>query len=405
MATIMGRLVSCRCCDSVGIGRRGFLAGAAALGALSIASRFTAVAQDKPHRIDVHHHIVPPTWFDAVKKARLDNPPMSTWTPDKSIEDMDKAGVATSITSPTTPQVGFLPAADAARIARESNEYATKLATDHTGRFGVFAMLPMPYVDESLKEIEYALDVLKANGIGMMTSYGDKWLGYPQFAPVFEELNRRRATVYTHPTGTNCCVNLVQGIGEATVEYGADTTRTIASLIFSGASQRYKDVNFIFSHGGGVLTAVAERFEIQMTSKPPYRGKFTREGVDGELRRFYYDTAQVSNAVTIEALAKLVPNRGGACEGARRQLQRGRIEGDRPRQCAAHLAGSQVNLICHGPTPVSASSAAVAVPGLTAAPGLTRCLTRESTQPGNPKGARVEIASPSAHNDHRGERA
>jgi len=232
---------------------------------------------------------------------------MSTWTPEKSIEDMDKAGVATSITSPTTPQVGFLPAADAARIARESNEYASKLASDHPGRFGVFAMLPMPYADESLKEIEYALDVLKADGIGMMTSYGDKWLGYPQFAPVFEELNRRRATVYTHPTGANCCVNLVQGIGEATVEYGADTTRTIASLIFSGASQRYKDVNFIFSHGGGVLTAVAERFEIQMTSKPPYRGKFTREGVDGELRRFYYDTAQVSNAVTIGALAKLVP--------------------------------------------------------------------------------------------------
>ena len=159
----------------------------------------------------------------------------------------------------------------------------------------------------SLEEIAYSFDTLKADGVGIMTSYGDKWLGYPQFAPVWEELNRRKATVYTHPTGANCCVNLVQGIGEATIEFGADTTRTIASLIFSGASQRYKDINWIFSHGGGVLTAVAERFQIQMVSRPPYKDKFTRAIVDGELNRFYYDTAQISNAVTIGALAKLVP--------------------------------------------------------------------------------------------------
>jgi len=232
---------------------------------------------------------------------------MSNWTPQRSIEDMDKAGMATAITSPTTPQVGFLPASDAGRIARETNECAKRLMTDHPGRFGVFAMLPMPYIDESLKEIEYALDTLHVDGIGMMTSYGDKWLGYPQFAPVFAELNRREATVYTHPITAKCCINLVQGLGDATVEYGTDTTRTIANLIVSGAAQRYADINFIFSHGGGVLTAVAERLQIQMVTTPPYKGTFTREIVDNQLRRFYYDTAQVANSVTIDALAKLVP--------------------------------------------------------------------------------------------------
>ena len=292
----------CFCCNIFTLNRRGFLAGAtAALVATG------AKAEEKPHRIDVHHHIVPPTWFEALKRAKLDNAPMTGWTPQRSIEDMDKAGIATSVTSPTTPQVGFLPAADAARIARESNEYAKKLMTDHPGRFGMFAMLPMPYVDECLKEIEYAFDVLQADGIGMMTSYGDKWLGYPQFTPVFDELNRRKATVYTHPTGANCCVNIVQGVPDAAVEYGADTTRSIVSPIFSGAAQRHGDINFIFSHGGGGLTAVAERLQVQMVTTPPYKGKFTREMVDAQLQRFYYDTAQVSNAVTIGALAKLVP--------------------------------------------------------------------------------------------------
>jgi predicted TIM-barrel fold metal-dependent hydrolase len=292
----------CACCDIGVLGRRGVLTGAAALGLFG-----SARAADRPFRIDVHHHITPPTWLEAVKKAGLDTPPMVAWSPEKSLADMDQGGVATAMTSPTTPQLGFLPAAEAARIARESNEYARRVADDHKGRFGVFAMLPMPYVDESLKEIAYAFDALHADGIGMMTSYGDKWLGYSEFQPVFDELNRRKAVVYTHPTLANCCVNLVRGVPEAAVEYGSDTTRTIVNLIFSGASQRYADVSFIFSHGGGVLTAVAERLQIQMVSRPPYAGKFSRAQVDRELNRFFYDTAQISNAVTIEALAKLVP--------------------------------------------------------------------------------------------------
>lgn len=309
------RIAGCFCCDSqstIGImDRRGFLAGAtamagaAAFGGSGLISK--ASAQAKPHRIDVHHHIAPPVWVDALKKAGKSNPIINNWTIEKSLEDMDKAGVATAMTSPTTPQIGFLGNEEAARVARESNEYAKKLMADHPGRFGVFAMLPLPHIDESLKEIAYAFDVLKADGIGMMTSYGDKWLGYPDFAPIWEELNRRKATVYTHPTTANCCVNLVDGVPETVVEFGADTTRSIASLIFSGTSQRYKDINFIFSHGGGVLTATAERFQIQMVNTPPTKGKFTRESVDKELQRFYYDTAQIANAVTIEALVKLVP--------------------------------------------------------------------------------------------------
>ncbi len=298
----------CACCDAGVLGRRGLLTGASALGVAGLfGAAGSADAAAKAFRIDVHHHIAPPAWLDALKAAKLDSPPVVNWSPEKSLEDMDKGGVATAMVSPTTPQVTFLPAAEAARVARESNEYTRKMADAHPGRFGVFAMLPMPYVDECLKEIAYAFDVLHADGIGMMTSYGDKWLGYSEFQPVFDELNRRKAVVYTHPTEANCCVNLVRGIGPVAVEYGADTTRSIVSLIFSGASQRYADISFIFSHGGGVLTAVAERLQIQMVTTPPFKGKITRAQVDHELNRFFYDTAQVSNALTIETLAKLVP--------------------------------------------------------------------------------------------------
>lgn len=289
-----------------GLTRRTVLGGGISLAAY-LGFGAQALAQAKPHRIDVHHHISPPTWLSAVKKLHKDNPPMANWSVQKTIEDMNKGGVATAITSPTTPQVTGLEAAEAAAVARESNEFAKKLETEHPGRFGTFAMLPLPHIDESLKEIAYAFDTLKVDGVGCMTSYGDKWLGYTEFEPVWEELNRRHATVYTHPTGANCCVNLVRGINEAYIEYGTDTTRSIFSLIFSGTVQKYKNINWIFSHGGGALTAFAERFLVQAISRPPYAGKFTRDQVQGELQRFYYDTAQVANPVTLSALVQLVP--------------------------------------------------------------------------------------------------
>jgi predicted TIM-barrel fold metal-dependent hydrolase len=284
-------------------GRRHLMLGGLAAGLLG-ASGVTAA--DMPRRIDVHHHVVPPMWVEAVKKAKLDNPPMIGWAPEHSLEDMDKAGTTTAMLSPMPPQVSFLPAPVATSIARASNEWTRKLANEHPGRFGVFAMLPMPNIDDSLTEIAYAFDTLKADGVGLMTNYDNKWLGDDVFAPVFEELNRRKAVVYTHPISPSCCVNVLPGVPDYIVEWGADTTRTIVSLIFTGASMKYLDINFIFSHGGGALTAEAERLRIQILMAPPYKGKFTREMVDHELSRFYYDTAQVANEVTIQALAKLV---------------------------------------------------------------------------------------------------
>ena len=300
----------CDCCKepfaATGVSRRQLLAGgAAAFAATNLPAKL--FAQTKPHRIDVHHHVVPPSWLQAMNLIGRSNPPLINWSIQKSLDDMDKGGVATSMLSPTAPQVTPLGKEAAVRIAREANEFGIKIMADHPGRFGVFATLPLPYIDESLKEIAYVFDTLKVDGIGMMTNYGDKWLGYAYFDPIWQELNRRKATVYTHPTDANCCVNLVQGQPTSGIEWGADTTRTLISLIFSGATQKYRDINFIWSHGGGALVAFAERFLVQWVSTQPYQGKFTREQVQAELDRFYYDTAQVTMAGTLAALAKLVP--------------------------------------------------------------------------------------------------
>ncbi len=293
-----------------GLGAVGHLGALGALGALTASgvAGCTTPTSTGPHRIDVHHHISPPAWVTALKAAKLDSPPVNNWSPQKSIDDLDKGGVATAITSPTLPGVGFLNAADAAAVARASNEYARKLADESKGRFRMFALLPMPHVDATLRELAYALDVLKAEGVAFMTSYGNQYLGDAAFAPVMDELNRRKATAYTHPNDPACCLNIASGVPPVIIEYGTDTTRTIASLVFNGTAQRCPDINFIFSHAGGTLSAVTERFLVQM-NRPPYaKAGFTPERVLNELRRFYYDTAQTSNPVAMAALTKYIPS-------------------------------------------------------------------------------------------------
>jgi predicted TIM-barrel fold metal-dependent hydrolase len=122
---------------------------------------------------------------------------------------------------------------------------------------------------------------------------------------VWEELNRRKATVFTHPTDPKCCSANIAGFSPIFIEYGTDTTRTITSLIFSRTAERCPDVNFIFCHGGGTVTALTDRFAIQMPRFQKYKD-FTAEGVFAQLKRFHYDTAQVSNPIAMAAVTKLV---------------------------------------------------------------------------------------------------
>jgi predicted TIM-barrel fold metal-dependent hydrolase len=294
----------CGCPAPHGLTRRGFFAGAFAAGVAGGAS--SATAQAGTARIDFHHHVAPPTHMEALRKANLGEGPAMSWTPQKSIDEMDKAGVTTALLSITTPAVAFLPRDEARRVARECNEYSAKLRGDFPGRFGMLAALPLPYVDDCLAEIDYCCDTLKAEGFGVMTSYFDKWLGHRDFWPVIDAFEKRRAVVHVHPTTANCCVSTLPDIPPSLIEYSTDTTRAIASMIFTGASARAKNASFVFSHGGGTMPSVIERFNNLPNSDKRYRD-FTPEGVVAELRRFHYDTAIVTHPAPLSALTSLVP--------------------------------------------------------------------------------------------------
>jgi 6-methylsalicylate decarboxylase len=234
------------------------------------------------------------------------NGPAPKWTVELSFADMEKAGVAKSVLSLMPPGVWFGDPAAASKLARECNDFGALLVRDHPGRFGLFAALPLPDTEGSLREIEYALDVLKADGIGLFTSYGDKYLGDPAFVPVFEELNRRKAVVYTHPIIPVCCTGLIKGVSNGTIEFATDTTRTIASLIFGagGTAFRCPDIKFIWSHSGGTLPFLIGRFiREQLVKKDPRMP----DGPVPIVRRYFYEIAQGNEPGQFAALLKLVP--------------------------------------------------------------------------------------------------
>ncbi|HVO13925.1 MAG TPA: amidohydrolase family protein [Alphaproteobacteria bacterium] len=259
------------------------------------------------HRIDVHHHILPPEYVALVGDARIGPLILAgktpTWSAELSIEAMERNGIATAITSISAPGLWFGDAQSTRNLCRHCNEFAATIRRDHPGRFGMFASLPLPDVEASLKEIDYAFEALGAEGIGLLTSYGNQYPGDPAFAPVFDELNRRKAVVYFHPTQAPCS-QCQPEIPAATLDFPFDTTRAVVSLLFSGTFARCPDIRFIFSHAGGTVPFLAERIG-RLAAVPRFKAQVPN-GVIPELKRHYYDTALSANEITFAALLKLV---------------------------------------------------------------------------------------------------
>ncbi|HVZ54071.1 MAG TPA: amidohydrolase family protein [Pseudolabrys sp.] len=258
-----------------------------------------------PHRIDTHHHFVPPFYLAEVGAEAIARTLVSgkapVWTPQHSIDAMDRNGIASAVVSISAP--GFsCEEAKQGDLCRRCNDYAARMRADFPGRFGNFAGLPLPDVDASLAEIDRALGELKAEGIGLLTNYGGRYLGDPAFDPVFEELNRRGAVVYVHPTEGPCTCGFE--LPPASLEFPFDTTRAIAGLLFSGTFNRSRNIKFIFSHAGGTIPFVAERLA-RLERRPDY-ARHVPDGVLAELKRLHYDTALSANRLAMNTLFGLV---------------------------------------------------------------------------------------------------
>lgn len=258
----------------------------------------------RPTRIDVHHHFYAPEYL-AVMGGAGRRPVVRDWTISRSLEEMDRNGIATSVLSLSPPGIHHIGHEESRRLARAINEHAAKLRSTHPTRFGHFASVPMPDIDGTLAEIAYALDTLKADGIQFMTSYGERYPGHPDFTPVMEELNRRKALVFVHPLAPVCCAPSLAWIQASLFEFTQDTNRCVFSLLFTGTLARFPDIRFIFCHSGAAVPSLAGRAEVmgigrEFADKLPH-------GIDHELCKLHYDIALQANRPALAALFAFVP--------------------------------------------------------------------------------------------------
>ena len=297
---------------ATGMHRRELLAGIATVSAVAMLPAELAAARrlnsQAAFLIDVHHHILPPQAPEGMQRM------LAGWSASATVERMDKAGIRAGMAYPG-PILGGSDAERAAK-ARLWNDFGASVGRDHPGRFGLFASLPLPNVDGCIAEIDYALDQLHADGFGIATSYGERWLGDDSFAPVWRKLNDRDAVVFVHPHDASCCTPDKlsynrPGMDGSWIEWPMNTARAIMSLLVSGTTQRYPRIRFIFAHGGGVMPLLVRRVGgLKAWTQVGEEGlrKLFPDGIEAEFRRLHFECAQACSPTNMNALRSLVPD-------------------------------------------------------------------------------------------------
>lgn len=262
-------------------------------------------------RIDVHQHFLPAVYVEALAKAGLrtldGGMPVPAWSAEAAIQMMDRQQIETAMISLSSPSTHFLESATRPGLVREINAAGVALMTLHPGRFGFFATLPMPDIEASLAEMRHAFDTLGVDGVILETNIDGVYLGSPAFAPIFAELNRRKATLFLHPTSPACFEAVALGRPAPLLEFPLDTTRTLVDLIYSRTLQTHPDIKVIVPHGGAALPALVAR--IAAFAGVPFIDP--RPASEAEvfetLARLYYDVALSAHPVAFAGLQRLAP--------------------------------------------------------------------------------------------------
>lgn len=251
----------------------------------------------KSLRIDIHHHILPPEYLSSLAKigiTTVTNLPFPKWDPELSLEVMDRQGIAIAITSISSPGIYFGDPEFSRNLARLCNEYSANLMKKYPERFGSFAVLPLPDINASLLELEYALDVLGLDGVGMLSNYDGIYIGDPLFTDLFKELNQRNTVVFIHPDAPPSIKLPNLNLPLSVLEFVFDTTRAIANLMHHGIFKKYSNIKFIIAHAGGTVPYLA------------WRITFGNKRLMKQFNKLYYGTALSATKNIIHSLLEIV---------------------------------------------------------------------------------------------------
>lgn len=257
-------------------------------------------------KIDVHRHIVTPAMQTLLGRRNIETlagVAVPEWSPEAFMASLQADGVQTAITSAVLPGI-HCDVEELKQFSRSSNEHSRALATQHPGRIGFFAHIPLPYTEQACAEAVYALDTLSADGVVLMASNDGKFLGDPAFDELMHELHKRSAVVFVHPNILPTTGQLGLSTPLSVLEYPCDLTRAGLNLILSGTMERFHQIRWILAHAGGFLPYVAWR--VSLANVMQEYGDTATQGVLHYLRRFYLDTAISVSRSSMATLQELV---------------------------------------------------------------------------------------------------
>jgi 6-methylsalicylate decarboxylase len=258
--------------------------------------------------VDVQHHAIPPVYRAALEAMDIDSPVVGqsfpAWSPELSLGAMERVGIEMAVLSVSVPGAVGRDAAAVVGLAREVNESFATVIAEHPDRFGAFALLPLPHVDAAIREAEYALDVLRLDGIGLYSSVRDVYLGDPVLEPLMAFLAERAVPVFVHPNVPPHSAPSF-GLPASVLEFPLETTRAVTNLLFSGTLDRHPELRLILAHAGGAVPYLAQRLTYGPTIAPHLRGQPPRDAI-ASLRRLYYDLGMSATPQQLRCLLELV---------------------------------------------------------------------------------------------------
>ncbi len=255
--------------------------------------------------VDVHSHILPQTYIEylAAHDALMDEGfPLPKWSAEAQLKWMDEAGVETAILTLAAPHPLFGDKVENAAQVRKLNETAAKLKEEHPGRFLFCAALPLPDVEAALKELDYAFDVLHADGVKLATNAGGQYLGDPALDELFAALDRRKAVVILHPHRPEpVSREVMRQTPLAMQEYLSETTRAVCNMITRNVPARYPNVRIVVPHCGAYLPLAIPRMKA-LTPVMQKNGLVGEIDYEANLRQLYYDLAGAHSPQAIRQL-------------------------------------------------------------------------------------------------------
>ena len=249
------------------------------------------IKERKHGRIDLHAHMIPEFYVKRMKSKGIDGAlwtPFPKWNPEKDIRVMKRNNISKRILSLSIPGVHTEDGTGtdtifAKELSRECNEYASQIKREYPKYYGAFATIPFPDKDGAVKEIKYALDVLKLDGVTLFSNISGRYPGEDEFMEIFSELDKRKAVVFIHPED----VNLEYGenkILAPIIERLLDTGRSLVFLFSSKMLSSYPNIKYIISHGGGSFPLITQWLE--------YYNLIKADDFKMIKDRIYFDTAQ-----------------------------------------------------------------------------------------------------------------